>query len=87
VPGTIEDMLGAHFRLSAAIDAAWRRALRCTEARLPLGRVVGWVLEKCPDADQAMLRKEIERRFACYRPRRRRQYRKKYRSDVEQTPI
>jgi hypothetical protein len=38
---------------------------------LPLSIIVGWVIEKCPDADPVDLRREFEFRLARYRDRRR----------------
>jgi hypothetical protein len=70
--GVTERAFAAHFRLTAAIDAAWRRACRSTKVVLPLAEVIGWVLEKCPDVDRTYLRREFEGRFERYRPRRRR---------------
>jgi hypothetical protein len=66
----LEKILGDHFAMQRAIDAAWRRARRSKQSVLPLGQVIDWALERCPTADRAYLRKEFERRFSHRRGRR-----------------
>ena len=65
----IERALAEHFAFGHAFEAAWRRARQSTE---PRGNPTGRVIAKCSDADRAYLRREFDRRFARYRPRRRR---------------
>jgi hypothetical protein len=67
----LANALGQHFAEQKAIDYAWRRARESTEVRLPLSQIVAWARTKFPEIDEEYVRREIERRFERYRPRRR----------------
>lgn len=72
----VREMFAAHFAMTRAIDAVWRRIARSTEPEIALGPIVDGIMAKCgfsSKAARAEVRYELQRRLSRYRPRRRRE--------------
>jgi hypothetical protein len=63
-PTAFERMLAQSIAEQAAIDAAWRWMRRSREPKISLSEIIARVQRRCPDADPADVKREIERRLA-----------------------
>ena len=69
----LEEAFEAHFRMTRAIDSAWRQIKRRRdEPEIALAPAVDGIMAKCGggESTRAEVRRELERRIVRYRPRR-----------------